>query len=89
MTDGTVKLPTFKCLRCGALMGKCECWTKVKLRCPKCSRTMEVTRDPTDPPGTAVVESPCNRCEESGGRPETLYFDAQGRQFDGEKFAAT
>jgi hypothetical protein len=37
----------------------------------------------TDPPGTAVVVVPCDRCDEVVSRPLTHYFDAQGRWFDG------
>ena len=56
------------------------------LRCPQCKRTMRATREDTDPPGTAVVETACDRCDDGGGSPETHYYDAAGRWFDGEKF---
>ena len=76
-----------KCTRCG--VGRkigCDCWAPITLRCPKCHRTQESHRDDSDPPGTAVVEAPCNRCDNGGDKPETLYFDAKGRQWDGETF---
>jgi hypothetical protein len=76
-----------KCTRCGAAMGNCACWERnVKLRCSVCKRTMMVCKDPTDPPGTAVVESPCDKCDNPGDKPETRYYDAQGHWFDGERF---
>jgi hypothetical protein len=52
----------------------------VMLRCPHCGRTMEVDPDPTDPPGTAVVSSTCDRCPDDATIID--YFDAQGRQID-------
>jgi DnaJ-class molecular chaperone len=75
-----------RCTRCGARMGQCGCWVKVKLRCPNCHRTQEVVKEDTDPVGTAVVEVACPDCQGPGDRPETHYYDAKGRWFDGEKF---
>lgn len=74
------------CTRCGAPMGKCDCWVKITLRCSRCARTKQVAKDPSDPPGTAIVESLCDRCEDGGNKPETLYYNAQGFQFDGDGF---
>lgn len=54
----------------------------VTLRCPDCRTEKSVRRDRTDPPGAVIVESPCDKCSNSGDRPETLYFDAAGRQLD-------
>lgn len=79
----------WRCTRCGAKRGSCGCWWEVQLRCPQCKRTKFVMNEKHDPPGTAVVEAVCDRCEKSSDRPEVLYFDASGRQFDGEKFAYT
>lgn len=77
-----------QCVRCGAAMGKCDCWDKkITLRCPHCKRTKKVAADPTDPLGTAVVESICDRCDDGGNKPEVHYYDAQGRWFNGEQFA--
>lgn len=76
----------FACTRCGANMGQCDCWVKVKLRCPMCKRTMMVSKDKTDPVGTAIVEAPCDRCDDGGLKPETRYYNALGQWFDGEKF---
>jgi hypothetical protein len=59
---------------------------QVRLICPDCHRTMMTRHDETDPPGTAVVECLCDRCDDGGGFPETQYYDADGRWFDGEKF---
>ena len=76
-----------KCTRCAAPMGGCDCWEKnIKLRCPVCKRIKMVYKDPTDPPGTAVVEAPCDRCDDGGNKPETHYYDAKGRWFNGEGF---
>lgn len=77
-----------QCVRCGAAMGKCDCWTAITLRCPQCQRTKEATRDDTDPPGTAVVEALCDTCDDGGGFPGVHYYDAQGRWFDGVRFRA-
>lgn len=76
-----------RCVRCDAPMGKCDCWVKnITLRCPACKRTQMVCKDRSDPPGTAIVEATCDRCDDGGGFPETHYYDAQGRWFDGEGF---
>ena len=78
------------CTRCGAPKTKgCDCWSEVKLRCPQCKRTKMVTRDESDPAGTAVVDVLCDRCDDGGGFPETHYYDAKGNLFDGDKFVST
>lgn len=59
---------------------------QVTLRCPHCKRTKRVAMDKTDPAGTAVVETACDKCGEVGDRPEVHYYDAQGRWFNGEAF---
>ncbi len=56
---------------------------RVTLRCPKCDRTKDVRRHKTDPKDAVVVEAPCDRCDDGGGFPETMYFDAAGNQIDG------
>lgn len=84
----TMILNSVRCTKCGAAYGGCSCWEKVTLRCPTCKRTMRVTKDETDPAGTAVVEVLCDRCDDGGGFPEVHYYDAAGRWFDGEKFKA-
>lgn len=58
----------------------------ILLRCPLCSREKGAPLDPTDPPGTAVVLAPCDKCDHGGLKPEVHYYDAEGRWFDGEKF---
>lgn len=55
---------------------------KVTLRCPSCERTMEVAKDKTDPKQTAAVETLCDKCDDGGGFPEVLYFDASGKQLE-------
>lgn len=85
--DALLDKVAFKCTRCGKPQSEnCGCWEKVMLRCPQCKRTMKVSRDTTDPVGTAVVEFLCDRCDDGGGFPETHYYDADGQWFDGEKF---
>lgn len=65
-----------KCTICGQPCG-CDCW--ITMRCPKCKRTKSAERDETDPPGTAVVQVTCDRCD-NGDFAEVLYFDAAGNQ---------
>ncbi|MBA3904817.1 MAG: hypothetical protein C0522_14280 [Rhodocyclaceae bacterium] len=51
----------------------------IALVCPKCSKTLQVARDETDPVAAARIEVMCPDC--SGGdfsMPE--YFDAAGQQ---------
>jgi len=69
-----------RCLKCGAKMGECDCWVQVTLQCPQCKRTKLTGRDKTDPEGTAMVKVLCDRCDDGGGFPEVLYFDAAGKQ---------
>lgn len=69
-----------RCTRCDAPMGQCDCWTTVTLRCPECKRTKQVTKHETDPPNTAIVEAPCDKCDRGGDKPETMYFDMKDRQ---------
>jgi hypothetical protein len=79
----------WRCTRCGAKSGTCDCWRKITIRCPHCKRSKQTTVDPTDPPGTMIVESICDRCDNGGNKPEVHYYDAAGRWFDGEKFRKT
>jgi hypothetical protein len=82
-------LGAVKCVRCGAGYGECGCWsTRITLRCPKCSRTKKADPEPSDPPGTAIVEATCDRCDDGGGFPEVHYYDAKGGWFNGERFVA-
>lgn len=53
----------------------------ITLRCPKCKRTQAAPRDATDPPGTAVVQATCDKCDEDDFG-EVLYFDHDGRQLN-------
>lgn len=55
----------------------------VTLRCDKCKRTMRSPKEDTDPSGTAIVESTCDRCDAGGGFPETIYFNRAGQQYYG------
>lgn len=57
--------------------GTRECIT---LRCPICKRAQSARRDKTDPPRTAIVQVLCPKCDDGGGFPEVLYFDAAGSQ---------
>lgn len=53
----------------------------VRMECPRCGRTRVAQSDPSDPPGTAVVQAICNECP--GPRMDELpvaYFDREGRQ---------
>lgn len=59
---------------------------QVTLRCRQCERTKKVAKDETDPDGTTIVDCLCDKCDNGGNKPEVLYFDEAGRQFDGERF---
>jgi hypothetical protein len=59
---------------------------QVTLRCPHCKRRKRVAKDSTDPEGTAIVEVPCDRCDDGNGFPEVHYFNSLGQWFDGERF---
>lgn len=60
----------------------------VTLRCPLCKRTKQVDQHYTDPSGTAVVEAPCHDCDHGGLKPETRYYDVDGRWWNGATFIA-
>lgn len=55
----------------------------ITLRCPHCKREVTACAEETDPLGTAVVETTCDRCDDGGGFPETNYYDAGGRWYAG------
>jgi len=55
----------------------------ITLRCPNCKRTKSAPIDPTDPPGTAIVEATCDQCNDGSGFPEVHYFNKRGLWFDG------
>ena len=64
-----------------------QCSTKIKhadqivtLECPDCGKRKPAGREPSDPLGTAVVQAQCPDCDDDGGFPDILYFDAAGRQ---------
>lgn len=59
---------------------------QITLRCCHCGRTKQADKDETDPEGTAIVEMSCLECMRSGDRPDVLYYDAEGRWFNGETF---
>lgn len=64
----------------------------VTLRCPSCQRKRRVARERTDPKRAFYVEIPCDKCDDGGGKPETVYFDALNRQINprtGKPFAQT
>lgn len=71
-----------RCGKCGNPgVGICDCW--VKLKCPKCKRTLTVERQDLDPPKTALVEIQCPEC--NGGDFDTpIFFDAQGNELCGD-----
>ena len=69
-----------KCTVCGApWTGKvtCGCW--IRLHCPTCDREKQAALDPTDPPGTALIMTPCPECN-SGDKAMVEYFDKTGKQ---------
>jgi hypothetical protein len=72
----------WKCGVCGT-SNKIGCDCFVKLRCPHCRREKMVRREDHDLPGTARIETQCDKCGNGGDRPEVLYFDAAGKQLSG------
>lgn len=58
---------------------------KIMLECTNCGRKKRVSRDLSDPPGSALMQTQCDRCNRGNYTPE-FYFDAQGREIncDGE-----
>ena len=55
----------------------------ILLHCIACGRRKQARRDPTDPPGTAVVQARCPECV-GGDFDEVLYFDASGKHIIGK-----
>ena len=47
---------------------------KIKCRCPKCQREIDVPKWPSDPQEAFRVEIICPKCDE-GDRDEPMYFD--------------
>lgn len=64
---------------CGFDRAAAEKRPTVTLRCPKCEATKVADVDPTDPPGTAVVEVQCPECV-GGDFDEVIYYNAAGEQ---------
>ena len=58
---------------------------KIMLECTGCGRKKRVLRDLSDPPGLALMQTQCHRCNRGKYTPE-FYFDAQGQEIncDGE-----
>jgi hypothetical protein len=76
----------WRCTKCGAKQGACNCRVKITLRCPTCGRTKQSTKDDTDPEGTAVVEIACDKHPAEGCGEEVHYYDAKGRWWNGEQW---
>ncbi len=51
----------------------------VQLHCVECGRKQLADHDPTDPPGTFVVQARCPECV-GGDFDEALYYDENGNQ---------
>lgn len=64
---------------CGFDRAAAEKRPTVTLRCPTCQQTKAADLDATDPPGTAVVQVTCPKCN-AGDFAEVIYFDASGKQ---------
>jgi hypothetical protein len=84
--EATIDRLDLRCTVCGASAKgpPCGCW--ITLRCPDCRRTKKTRPVASDPKGTAIVESACDKCDDGGGFPETHHYDSQGRWWNGEKF---
>ena len=60
----------------------------VRLKCNMCWTWRYVERDPTDPPNTAMIETPCEECGRGGfSDMVTHYYNASGEEIglDGVK----
>lgn len=58
-----IDLVSLRCTRCGVSRERgCNCWEKVMLRCPVCSRAKRVTRQPSDPADAKVIYLRCPKC---------------------------
>lgn len=75
----------WKCTRCGAKQGTCDCWVEIILRCPQCKKTRVSHREEIDPKGTAVVEFHCPECHDGVSKSEVFFFDKDGKQLGFEK----
>ncbi len=67
----------WRCTKCGAKAGACDCWEQVTLRCPVCRKSKLTEKHDTDPVGTATVEFPCEACNR-GKNTAPKYFTATG-----------
>lgn len=52
---------------------------EIRLTCKKCRRTMNVIRQPEDPPRAAEVHIQCPECN-PGDFDSPVYFDAAGKE---------
>lgn len=52
---------------------------KIKLRCPKCEKTTEVDRDPTDPQRAVLAEIQCPECV-GGDFDSPIFFAGDGSE---------
>ena len=68
----------FRCTKCGAKQGACNCWEKVTLKCPTCGKEKKTHRDKTDPPGTVLIRAQCPDC--TGEIHPVEFFNAKGRR---------
>lgn len=50
----------------------------VTLMCPDCKKTKSVSRDKTDPAGTAFIHLSCPDCWKDGGFENPSFFDVNG-----------
>jgi hypothetical protein len=56
--------------------------TKIRLKCPECKRSKNVTRESYDPKQATLAEILCPKCCDKlmAHEPTTLYFDGLGKQ---------
>lgn len=52
----------FRCVRCDAKMGTCNCFEPVQLKCPVCGVTKKVPREKSDPVNAFVIELKYPKC---------------------------
>lgn len=62
----------------------------LRLRCPRCSKEVDATRELYDPTRAVVGVTLCPRCidKTNAREPDTYYYDADGEEIPPEEYMA-